>query len=138
MWMGSAAAPSAAIQLVFLRRHRTLLRDESRLYESDRLRQPSQDHEPQLRRVRSRNGASGNAIPHSRFSRRFAEGISVFVAAGDEGAASCDAGATSATHGIGVSGFASTLNNVASAATDFGDSSLGTNANYWSSSNGPN
>jgi subtilase family serine protease len=59
----------------------------------------------------------------------------VFVSAGDEGAASCDAGAAGATHGIGVSAFASTPNNVAVGGTDFGDSYNNSNATYWNSTN---
>jgi subtilase family serine protease len=64
-----------------------------------------------------------------------AEGISIFVAAGDEGAASCDAGEKGATHGIGVSSFASTPYNAAVGGTDFGDTAAGTNSSYWSNTN---
>jgi subtilase family serine protease len=81
------------------------------------------------------NGAASNAAFSSVFQQAVAEGISVFVAAGDEGAASCDAGATGATHGIGVSAWASTPYNVAVGGTDFGDSYAGTNATYWGSTN---
>jgi subtilase family serine protease len=81
------------------------------------------------------NGASANAAFNSAFQQAVAEGVSVFVAAGDEGAASCDAGATGATHGIGVSGFASTPYNVAVGGTDFYDTATGTNSSYWNSSN---
>ncbi len=52
------------------------------------------------------NGATSNAAFSSAYQQAVAEGISVFAAAGDEGAASCDSGATGATHGIGVSAFA--------------------------------
>ena len=69
------------------------------------------------------------------YQQAVAEGVSVFVAAGDEGAASCDAGATQATHGTGVSGFASTPYNVAVGGTDFGDTYARSNATYWNSSN---
>ena len=55
------------------------------------------------------NGETANAAFSAIYQQAVAEGISVFVAAGDEGAASCDAGATEATHGIGVSGYASRL-----------------------------
>src|SRR5262249_34566888 len=51
------------------------------------------------------NGASANAAFSAVYQQAVAEGVSVFVSSGDEGAASCDANATSATHGIGVSGF---------------------------------
>jgi subtilase family serine protease len=81
------------------------------------------------------NGAASNAAFNSAFQQAVAEGISVFVAAGDEGAASCDAGATGATHGIGVSGWASTPYNVAVGGTDFGDTYAGTTSTYWSSTN---
>jgi hypothetical protein len=36
-----------------------------------------------------------------------AEGVPAFVSAGDDAAASCDVAQTAATHGIGVSGLAS-------------------------------
>jgi subtilase family serine protease len=81
------------------------------------------------------NGASGNAAFNSVYEQAAAEGVSVFVSAGDEGAASCDADATKATHGIGVSGFASTPYNVAVGGTDFGDTYAGTSSTYWSSKN---
>ncbi len=81
------------------------------------------------------NGAVANAAYKSAYEQAVAEGVSVFVAAGDEGAASCDAGAGSAMHGIGVSGFASTPYNVAVGGTDFGDTYAKTNSTYWSSTN---
>jgi subtilase family serine protease len=81
------------------------------------------------------NGATANAAYNSVFQQAVAEGVSVFVAAGDEGAASCDAGATGATHGIGVSAFASTPYNVAVGGTDFGDSVSNSNGAYWNSTN---
>jgi subtilase family serine protease len=83
------------------------------------------------------NGAASNAAFSSAFQQAVTEGVSVFVAAGDEGAASCDAGATGATHGIGVSAWASTPYNVAVGGTDFGDSYAGTNSTYWNSTNSP-
>ncbi len=49
----------------------------------------------------------------------------MFVSSGDEGAASSDANADIATHGIAVSGFASTPYNVAVGGTDFGDTFRG-------------
>jgi len=81
------------------------------------------------------NGAAANAAFNAIYQQAVAEGISVFVAAGDEGAASCDAGASEATHGIGVSGWASTPYNVAVGGTDFGDTLAGTTGVYWSSQN---
>lgn len=81
------------------------------------------------------NGASANASYNSTYEQAASEGVSVFVSAGDEGAASCDADLSNATHGIGVSGFASTPYNVAVGGTDFGDSYAGTNSTYWNSTN---
>ena len=59
----------------------------------------------------------------------------MFVSAGDEDAASCDAHASVATHGIGISGLASTIYNVAVGGTDFADTDNGDNSKYWSSTN---
>ncbi|WP_147293366.1 S53 family peptidase [Dyella monticola] len=81
------------------------------------------------------NGATQNAAYSSTYESAAAEGVSVFVSSGDEGAASCDADKTNATHGIGVSGFASTPYNVAVGGTDFGDAYAGTSSTYWSSTN---
>ncbi len=83
------------------------------------------------------NGATANAAYASTYQQAAAEGVSVFVASGDEGAASCDPRASFASHGIGVSGFASTPYNVAVGGTDFGDRDTGTTATYWSATNGP-
>ena len=82
------------------------------------------------------NGASANAAYNSAYQQAATEGVSVFVSSGDEGAASCDADQTKATHGIGISGFASTPYNVAVGGTDFGDTDAGTNSTYWNATNG--
>jgi subtilase family serine protease len=84
----------------------------------------------------AQDGASQNEYINSLFQQAVGEGVSVFVAAGDEGAASSDAGNSTASDGIGVSGFASTPYNVAVGGTDFGDTYTGDNSKYWSSSNG--
>jgi subtilase family serine protease len=81
------------------------------------------------------NGASSNAAISALYQQAVAEGISIYVSAGDEGAASCDAGNASATHGIGVSAYASTPYNVAVGGTDFSDTLDGTTGNYWNSTN---
>ena len=86
------------------------------------------------------NGATANATYAAAYQQAAAEGVSVFVSAGDQGAATCDTGtpsmpATAATHGIGVSGFASTPDNVAVGGTDFDDTLAGTTSQYWSSTN---
>ena len=82
-------------------------------------------------------GAAGNALINSTFQTAVSEGISVFVSAGDQGAASCDAGGsgTAATNGISVSGLATTPFNVAAGGTDYSDSFNSLNATYWSASN---
>ncbi len=76
----------------------------------------------------SLNGNAANASYVNAYQQAAALGVSVFVSAGDEGAASCDANQTVATHGIAVSGFASTPYNVAVGGTDFMD--------YYNSQNG--
>jgi subtilase family serine protease len=81
------------------------------------------------------NGAASNAAENMLYQQAVAEGTSIFVSSGDEGAASCDAGGVNATHGIGVSAFASTPYNVAVGGTDFGDVYAGTTNQYWSSTN---
>jgi len=81
------------------------------------------------------NGAAANAAYNSIAQQAVAEGVSVFAAAGDEGAASCDAGSKVATHGIGVSGLASSPYNVAVGGTDFADASQGTEKTYWNAAN---
>jgi subtilase family serine protease len=80
------------------------------------------------------NGASSNAAYNAIFQQGVAEGTSIFVAAGDEGAGGCDDG-KAVTHGIGVSALASTPYNVAVGGTDFSDTYSGTNSTYWNSAN---
>jgi subtilase family serine protease len=81
------------------------------------------------------NGATANAAYSSAYEQAVALGTSVFVAAGDSGGASCDQNKAAATHGIVVSGFASTPYNVAVGGTDFGDFYAGTVSSYWSTTN---
>ena len=81
------------------------------------------------------NGAASNATYLAIYEQAVAEGISIYASAGDEGAASCDAGSSTATHGIGVSAFASTPYNVAVGGTDFGDNYAGTASTYWNTTN---
>jgi len=82
------------------------------------------------------NGASGNASVNSLYQQAVMEGVSVFVAAGDSGAATCDDDLPLATHGIGVNGLASTPYNVAVGGTDFSDVFNNNASTYWSRSNG--
>ena len=78
-------------------------------------------------------GTAGNAAYSAAYQQAVAEGVSVFVSAGDDGAASCDAGQNGAYDGIAVNGFASTPYNVAVGGTDFSDVSAKTTSSYWNS-----
>jgi subtilase family serine protease len=83
------------------------------------------------------NGAAANAAYNAAYQQAVAEGVSVFVAAGDSGAAGCDNSVAEATSGIAVNAFASTPYNVAVGGTDFSDTYAGTNSAYWNSTNSP-
>ncbi|HEX8836205.1 MAG TPA: S53 family peptidase, partial [Candidatus Acidoferrum sp.] len=83
------------------------------------------------------NGAAANASYNSTYQLAVTEGVSVFVAAGDSGAAGCDNSAAAATDGIAVNAFASTPYNVAVGGTDFSDTFSNSNGTYWNSSNSP-
>src|SRR6267378_4018125 len=83
------------------------------------------------------NGAAANAAYNSAYQQAVAEGVSIFVAAGDSGAAGCDNSVSEATHGIAVNAFASTPYNVAVGGTDFSDTYSSTNSSYWNSGNTP-
>ncbi len=83
----------------------------------------------------AQNGATQNAAYNTVYQSAAAEGVSVFVSSGDEGAASSNANGSYANRGITVSGFASTPYNVAVGGTDFSDAAHGTVANYWSTTN---
>ncbi|HJT33615.1 MAG TPA: Ig-like domain repeat protein, partial [Pirellulales bacterium] len=78
-------------------------------------------------------GTAGNQFYDQLWQQAAAEGISVFVAAGDAGSAVCDSGQIAATHGLSVSGVASPPNAVAVGGTDFQDFNNG--STYWSSTN---
>lgn len=80
-------------------------------------------------------GASSNLYIYQLYQQAAAEGISVFISAGDSGAASDSQNHAYAHNGITVSGFASTPFNVAAGGTDYADAYLGTVANYWSPTN---
>jgi subtilase family serine protease len=80
-------------------------------------------------------GAAANAAFSNAYQQGVAEGMSIFVSAGDEDASECDAGEPTTTHGIGVNAFASTPYNVAVGGTDVSDTYSGVNSTYWSSTN---
>ncbi len=81
-------------------------------------------------------GPGGNAFLNSAYQQAAAEGITVFVASGDNGPAGCDPQVGSiAFNGQNVSGFASTPYNVAVGGTMFNENGL--DANYWEANNRP-
>ena len=86
-------------------------------------------------------GPGENAYINSLWQQAAGEGVSVFVAAGDGGAAGCDAYDLPAPNwsdtGIAANGLASTPYNVATGATDFLDTYEGTVSKYWNSTNYP-
>ncbi len=84
------------------------------------------------------NGLTANAAYNSAYQQAVAEGVSVYVSAGDSGAAGCDQDESAATHGIAVNAFASTPYDVAVGGTDFSDTYTRTNSTYWGSSNTSN
>jgi subtilase family serine protease len=78
---------------------------------------------------------AGNAFYNSLWQQAAAEGITVLIASGDNGSAGCDDPntETSATHGLAVSGFASTPFNISVGGTDFDDKTNPTT--YWNATN---
>jgi subtilase family serine protease len=135
----SAAAPSAAIQLASCADTETtfggLIAIQNLLSENT----PPAIMSLSYGECEAGNGSAANLAYSDAYQQGAAEGVSIFVSAGDEGAASCDAsdanGGLYAVYGIGISGFASTPYNVAVGGTDFGDTYAGTNSTYWSSTN---
>ena len=132
----SAGAPSAAIELASCADSSTTFGGLTALQTLVNGASPPAIVSISYGECEAENGATANAAYDSIYKQAAAMGISVFVAAGDEGAASCDADETKSTHGIGVSGFASTPYDVAVGGTDFGDAYAGTTGTYWSSTNG--
>ncbi len=79
-------------------------------------------------------GSSGNSFLNSLWQQAAAQGITVFVSSGDNGAAGCDSSsASTATHGLGVNGLCSTPYSVCVGGTEFKDTS--NPSLYWSPSN---
>jgi subtilase family serine protease len=134
----SASAPSAAILVAACANSRTTFGGFIAMQNLVNGSNPPSIVSISYGECEAENGAASNAAISALYQQAVAEGISVFVSAGDEGAASCDAGSTTATHGIGVSAYASTPYNVAVGGTDFSDSLDGTNANYWNTTNDAN
>ena len=82
-------------------------------------------------------GAAGNAFYNSLWQQAAAQGITAVVSSGDGGSAGCDNFNTqqTATHGIAVSGLASTPFNISLGGTDFDEVNKWTQ--FWSSTNDP-
>jgi pseudomonalisin len=81
-------------------------------------------------------GSSGNGFLNSLWQQAAAEGITVLVSSGDNGAAGCDSpSAASATHGRGVNGLCSAPFSTCVGGTQFDDVSKP--SLYWSPSNAP-
>ena len=133
----SAAAPSAAIQMVACADTATTFGGLIAFENLINGNAPPSIVSISYGQCETVNGEAANAAYSSAYQQAVALGVSVFVAAGDSGAAGCDNGALVATHGIGVNAFASTPYNVAVGGTDFSDTFSGTNLSYWNSSNTP-
>ena len=131
----SAAAPSAAIQLASCADTRTTFGGLIALNNLINAGNPPKIVSISYGESESENGATANQAYATAYQSAVAQGVSVFVSSGDEGAASSDANLSKATHGIAVSGFASTVYNVAVGGTDFGDTYAGSNSTYWNSTN---
>ncbi|HEV3481366.1 MAG TPA: protease pro-enzyme activation domain-containing protein [Candidatus Acidoferrales bacterium] len=135
----SAAAPSAAIQLISCSDTSTtfggLIAIQNLINASATLPAIVSVSYGECEAV---NGPTANAAYNSTYQQAVAEGVSVYVAAGDSGAAGCDPNQSAATSGIAVSAFASTPYNVAVGGTDFSDTYASTNSTYWNSGNTSN
>ncbi len=82
------------------------------------------------------NGATENKAFNSLYQQAATEGISVFVATGDNGPTDCAGSSNGTTYGIGINGWGATQYNVAVGGTDFRDTFDGTNATYWKANTG--
>jgi len=81
--------------------------------------------------------SSANAFYNSIWQQAASEGITVIVAAGDNGSAGCDSGIRPAVGGLQVNGIASTPFDVAVGGTDFGLDDINNPSTYWNSVNNP-
>ena len=83
-------------------------------------------------------GPTGNAFYNALWQQAAAEGITVLVAAGDNGAAGCDSASAGvpAEMGLAVNGVAATPYNVAVGGTEFAEGTQP--ATYWSGANSAN
>jgi hypothetical protein len=127
----SAAAPSAAIVMAvcndFVAMLQTMFNDPNTY--------PPAIMSISYGECEALNGAANNAAYRNVYQTGVAEGWSIFVSAGDQGAGGCNFGGQTVTDGVGVNGLGSTAYNVAVGGTDFGDTFAGQNSIYWSSTN---
>ncbi len=133
----SAAAPSAAIELASCTNTETfggLIALQNLLNGSST---PPALVSMSYGECEAENGASSNAAFNSTFQQAVTEGVSVFVSAGDHGAAGCDIYYQEDIYGIGITGFGSSPYNVSVGGTDFGDTFAGTTSTYWRAANSP-
>jgi pseudomonalisin len=80
-------------------------------------------------------GSGGNAFWNSTWSQAAAQGMTVLVASGDNGAAGCDSpDQTTATQGRGVNGLCSSANSTCVGGTQFNDTY--NSGDYWAATNG--
>jgi subtilase family serine protease len=135
MEWASAAAPSATIEVASCKDTTTTFGGLIALQNLINAKAPPSIISISYGECEVENGAAQNAAYNTTYKQAAALGISVFVAAGDWGAAVCDAGNGEATHGINVSAFASTPYNVAVGGTDFGDLYANKISTYWSNKN---
>jgi hypothetical protein len=137
----SAAAPSAAIVLASCAGTATIDPELTVIQNLTNAPNPPVIISNSYGECEAENGAANTAAYAAIFQQGVAEGISNFVAAGDQDASSCDGdgGGTPFTtiHGIGVDAQAATPYNVATGGTDFSDTYLGLNHTYWSGTNSP-
>ncbi len=131
----SAAAPDAAIVLASCANTKTTFGGLLALQSLIDSKTPPPIISMSFSECEAALGAAGNTTYRHLYQQAAAEGISVFISTGDEGAASCDANQPAAKFGIAVSGFASTQYDVAVGGSDFGDSFAGTNSQYWKATN---
>jgi subtilase family serine protease len=135
----SAAAPSAAIELASCADTATNFGGFIALQNLLNASSPPAIVSISYGAAETEDGAAGNAAIYSLYQQAAGEGVSVFVSAGDADADVVDQDCTppckAATHGINVSGWATTKYNVAVGGTDFSDTYAGTNSTYWGSTN---
>ena len=131
----SAAAPDAAIQVATCADTNTTFGVVTALQNLINAKTPPPIISVSYGFCETGTGVAQNAAYNTAYQQAVSEGVSVFVAAGDGGAAPCDRDFPAAIHGIGVASSSSTPYNVAVGGTDFADSSQGTNSTYWGNTN---